>query len=75
MERTITDFAEAVRTETMKKLGGEYQVTVETKNKNNKAVYTGPRITAMRRQNTGKAWKRNHWFIWTIISGSTRTET
>ncbi len=31
MERTITDFAEAVRTETMKKLGGEYQVTVETK--------------------------------------------
>ena len=40
MERTITDFAEAVRTETIKKLGGEYQVTVETKNKNNKAVYT-----------------------------------
>lgn len=45
MERTITDFAEAVRTETMKKLGGEYQVTVETKNKNNKAVYTGLHIS------------------------------
>ena len=45
MERTITDFAEAVRTETIKKLGGEYQVTVETKNKNNKAVYTGLHIS------------------------------
>ncbi len=40
MKKTITDFAEAVRTETVKKLGGEYQVTIETKNKNNKVVYT-----------------------------------
>lgn len=45
MKKTITDFAEAVRTETIKKLGGEYQVTVETKNKNNKAVYTGLHIS------------------------------
>ena len=44
MKKTITDFAEAVRTETIKKLGGEYQVTVETKNKNNKVVYTGLHI-------------------------------
>lgn len=41
----ITSFAEAVRTETVKKLGTEYQVTVERKNKNNKVIYTGLHIS------------------------------
>ena len=44
MKKTITDFAEAVRTETVKKLGREYKVTIETKSKNNKVVYTGLHI-------------------------------
>lgn len=41
----ITSFAEAVRTEIVKKLGTEYQVTVERKNKNNKVIYTGLHIS------------------------------
>lgn len=44
MERTITGFAEAVRTETIKKLGRDYQITIETKKINNKGVCTGLHI-------------------------------
>ena len=68
MERTITDFAEAVRTETIKKLGRDCQITIETKKINNKGVCTGLHIRK-------KAWNRKHWFIWTVISGSTGMET
>lgn len=44
MERTITGFAEAVRTETIKKLGRDCQITIETKKINNKGVCTGLHI-------------------------------